>query len=96
MSEAARLACRRECGLQALPCPQFSLRSSSNDPARRARERFSVSDATAGGSQRRSAGERAIRHCRTVAQHAAVRAMVAETSVEPRQLILPMFVAEGP
>jgi porphobilinogen synthase len=26
---------------------------------------------------------------------AAVRAMVAETSLEPRQLILPMFVAEG-
>jgi porphobilinogen synthase len=26
---------------------------------------------------------------------AAIRAMVAETSLEPRQLILPLFVAEG-
>ena len=49
-----------------------------------------------GIARRRAEEARAIEHRpRRLRTTAAVRGMVAETSLEPRQLILPMFVAEG-
>ena len=49
-----------------------------------------------GIARRRAEEARAIEHRpRRLRTTAAVRDMVAETTLEPRQLILPMFVAEG-